>query len=210
MSSVKVKICGITNEADAVAAVEAGADALGFIFYAKSPRCVEAPLVKRILASLPPFVLTVGVFVNEDIKNIRDIIDNCGLSLAQLHGEESAEFCESLGRPVLKAIRKPSQAALLALAEYRGRACVRGFLVDAFSDKAYGGTGERADWELASQVAQAGPVVLAGGLTQDNVAEAVRTVKPYGVDVSSGVEASPGKKDRAKVRAFIHAAKLVS
>lgn len=209
MSAVKVKICGITNAADAAAAVEAGADALGFVFYAKSPRCVEAPLVKRIVAGLPPFVLPVGVFVNEEAKRVRDLMDECGLALAQLHGDETAAYCESLGRPLLKAFRLRGPASLLALAEFKGRVGVRGFVLDAFSAAAYGGTGEVTDWALAAEVARHAPVLLAGGLTANNVAEAVRTVKPYGVDVSSGVEAGPGKKDRTKIEAFIHAAKLV-
>lgn len=209
MSAVKVKICGITNAADAAAAVEAGADALGFVFYAKSPRCVEAPLVTRIVAGLPPFVLPVGVFVNEEANRVRDLMDECGLALAQLHGDETAAYCESLGRPVLKAFRLRGPVGLLGLAEFKGRAGVRGFVVDAFSEAAYGGTGEVADWTLAAEVAKHAPVLLAGGLTAENVREAVRNVAPYGVDVSSGVEASPGKKDRAKIQAFIQAAKLV-
>ncbi|TAJ22718.1 MAG: phosphoribosylanthranilate isomerase [Nitrospirae bacterium] len=210
MSTIKVKICGITNAEDAAAAVEAGADALGFVFHAKSPRCVDAGLVKRIVAGLPPFVLPVGVFVNEDMKKVRDLMDGCGLALAQLHGDETAASCESLGRPVLKAIRLRDRGSLLALAEYKGRVLVRGFVVDAFSTTAYGGTGERADWTLAAEAAKSAPILLAGGLTAENVREAVERVRPYGVDVSSGVEASPGKKDHAKVRAFIQAVKLVS
>lgn len=210
MSSVKVKICGITNADDAAAAVDAGADALGFVFYAKSPRCVDAPLVKRIVAGLPPFVLPVGVFVNEDAKKVRDLMDACGLALAQLHGDETAAYCESLGRPVLKAFRLRGPADLLSLAEFKGRAGVRGFVVDAFSSTTYGGTGEVGDWALAAEVAGHAPVLLAGGLTAENVRDAIQRVRPYGVDVSSGVEASPGKKDQAKVRAFIEAAKLVS
>ena len=209
MSSVKVKICGITNAADAATAVEAGADALGFMFYAKSPRCVEAPLVKRIVAGLPPFVLPVGVFVNEEAKKVRDIMDECGLALAQLHGDETAAYCENLGRPLLKAFTLRGPDDLLGLAEFKGRAGVRGFVVDAFSAAAYGGTGEVADWALAAEVARHAPVLLAGGLTAANVREAIEKVRPYGVDVSSGVEASPGQKDRAKLQAFIQAAKLV-
>ncbi|MBM4123834.1 MAG: phosphoribosylanthranilate isomerase [Nitrospira sp.] len=205
---MKVKICGITNAEDAAVAVEAGADALGFVFHAKSPRCLDALVVKRIVAGLPPFVLSVGVFVNEDIKRVRDLMDDCGLAVAQLHGDETAAYCEALGRPVLKALRLRDRSSLLALAEYKGRALVRGFVVDAFSMAAYGGTGEQADWALAAEVAKNAPVLLAGGLTAENVGEAVRQVKPYGVDVSSGVEAGPGKKDPAKVRAFLHAAKL--
>jgi phosphoribosylanthranilate isomerase len=206
---VSVKICGITNIEDAHAAVDAGAHALGFVFHRKSPRCVEPEAAKRVIAALPPFVLAVGVFVNEDAKRVRDIMDACGLSMAQLHGDETAAYCESLGRPVLRALRLRGPADLLAMAEYRGRAVVRGFLVDAYSDSAYGGTGHVADWTLAAEAAKAVPVVLAGGLTAGNVADAIRRVRPYGVDVSSGVEREPGKKDHAKVAAFIEAARLV-
>jgi phosphoribosylanthranilate isomerase len=207
---MKVKICGVTNEADAKAAVEAGCDAVGFVFHRASPRYVEPQVVKTIVADLPPFVVSVGVFVNEEAKVVRDVMDTCGLDLAQLHGEESAVYCEALGRPALKAIRLRDRGSLLALAEYRGRANVRGFVVDAFSDHAYGGTGQTVDWSLAKEAAQACCLLLAGGLTPENVGEAVRTVRPYGVDVSSGVERSPGQKDHEKIRSFIRAARLVS
>ncbi len=207
-SVVKVKVCGITNLEDAQAAVEAGADALGFVCYRKSPRFVDAEVIRAIVSELPPFVLPVGVFVNEEQKVVRDLLDRCGLVLAQLHGDETAAYCESLGRPVLKAIRLQSRSDFLALAEFKGRALVRGILVDVFSDAAYGGTGHRVDWNLAAEASQLGRVILAGGLTPENVGEAMKIVRPYGVDVSSGVEANPGRKDHAKVRAFIKAAKL--
>lgn len=207
---IKVKICGITNSEDARAAVEAGADALGFVLHRKSPRCVPMDVVKAIVAALPPFVLPVGVFVNEEAATVREVMDQCGLALAQLHGEETASYCETLGRPILRAIRLRGSGDLLALAEYKGRAQVRGFLVDAFSEKEYGGTGQVADWGLAAEAAKSAQILLAGGLTPENVQEAIRQVRPYGVDVSSGVEASPGKKDHAKVGAFIRAARLVS
>lgn len=206
---IKVKICGITNPQDARAAVEAGADALGFVFYRKSPRFAQPDVVKAIVAALPPLVLPVGVFVNEEAATVREIMDQCGLALAQLHGEETASYCEALGRPVLRALRLRGPGDLLALAEYKGRAQVRGFLVDAYSEE-YGGTGQVADWGLASEAAKSAKILLAGGLTPDNVREAVQRVRPYGVDVSSGVEASPGKKDHAKVRAFVQSARLVS
>lgn len=207
---IAVKICGITNDEDARVAVEAGADALGFIMYRKSPRYVDVAMVKRIIAALPPFVVPVGVFVNEEAKVVREVMDTCGFGLAQLHGDEPATYCQDLGRPVMKAIRLKDRGTFLALAEFHGRANVRGFVIDAFSDHAYGGTGQTVDWSLAAEVARSSAVLLAGGLTPENVADAVRQVRPYGVDVSSGVEASPGKKDHAKVRAFIRAAKLVS
>ncbi len=206
----KVKMCGVTNLDDAQAAVEAGADAVGFVFYRTSPRYVEPTVVKGIVASLPPFVIPVGVFVNEEAKVVRDLMDDCGLSLAQLHGDETALYCETLGRPALKAIRLRDRASLSALAEYQGRAGVRGLVIDTFSAETYGGTGQVVDWGLAAEVAKASRILLAGGLTPENVGEAIRKVRPYGVDVSSGVEASPGKKDHEKVRAFIRAVRLVS
>jgi len=210
MKPCKIKICGITNQIDALHAVDAGADALGFVFYKKSPRHVSPKVVKSIVANLPPFVLPVGVFVNEEAQVVRDIMDECGLALAQIHGDETADYCESLGRPVVRGIRLRDRNTLMAMAEYKGRARVRGFVLDAFSEAAYGGTGKTADWTLAKEAAQSFSFLLAGGLTPDNVQEAIQKVQPYGVDVSSGVEARPGKKDPAKIQAFIQAAKLVS
>lgn len=206
---MKIKICGITNTEDADIAVRAGADALGFVMYRKSPRWVEPTVARSIIAGLPPFVLAVGVFVNEDAERVRALTDECGFALAQLHGDESAMYCQNLGRPALKALRLKDRATLLVLAEFRGRANVRGVLIDAFSDQAYGGTGQPVDWTLAQEVARSTPVILAGGLNPANVADAIRMVRPYGVDVSSGVEQSPGKKDPDKVKAFIAAARLV-
>jgi phosphoribosylanthranilate isomerase len=206
----KIKICGITNLDDALAAVDAGADALGFNFCSQSPRFVKADVVRRIVAQLPPFVTAVGVFVNEDVKNVRDWMDDCGLALAQLHGDEAVAYCEWLARPVIKAIRLKDRDSLLALADYQGRARVRGFVLDAFSPMSYGGTGHVSNWELAAEAAKSVTVILAGGLTPENVTDAIRTVRPYGVDVSSGVESQPGKKDHAKLRAFINAVKLVA
>jgi phosphoribosylanthranilate isomerase len=206
---VKIKICGITNVDDAKVAVAAGADALGFVLYRKSPRFVEAAVVKRIVAELPPFVMPVGVFVNEELSLVRALMDDCGLALAQLHGDEAASYCQDLGRPVLKALRLKDRGTFLTLAEFKGRANVRGVLIDAFSNQAYGGTGQTVDWTLAQEAARSTPIVLAGGLTPANVAEAIARVHPYGVDVSSGVELSPGKKDHDKVKAFIHTARLV-
>ncbi len=210
MKRPKVKVCGITNYDDAAKAVEAGVDALGFVLYRDSPRFVQTEVVMRIVAKLPPFVVPVGVFVNEDAKVVRDLMDECGLSLAQLHGDETAAYCESLGRPALRGLRLRNQGTLLHMAEFKGRANVRGFVVDAWSEKGYGGTGEVADWELAAEAAKAADILLAGGLTPENVQEAVRQVQPYGVDVSSGVESRPGKKDHAKMLAFVQAARLVS
>ena len=207
---IKIKICGITNAEDARIAVAAGADALGFVMYRKSPRHVEPSVVRDVVAELPPFVLAVGVFVNEDLAVTRNLMDECGFALAQLHGDESASYCADLGRPVLKALRLKDREGLLALAEMRGRGNLRGILLDAYVPDGYGGTGRLADWSLAQEVSRVTPIVLAGGLTPSNVAEAIQVVRPYGVDVSSGVEERPGKKDVDKVRAFIKSVRLVS
>lgn len=206
---MKIKICGITNVEDAEVAVRAGADALGFVMYRKSPRFVEPAMARAIVAGLPPFVLPVGVFVNEEAERVRALMDECGFALAQLHGDESAQYCQNLGRLALKAIRLKDRGGFLALAEFHGRANVRGFLIDAFSDHAYGGTGKTVDWTLAQEAARSAPIILAGGLNPGNVAQAVQIVRPYGVDVSSGVEQCPGKKDPDKVKAFIQAVRLV-
>jgi phosphoribosylanthranilate isomerase len=206
----KVKICGITNAEDAAVAVEAGADALGFVFYRKSPRYIEPMLARQIIMNLPPLVIPVGVFVDEDQQVVRSLMDDCGLEIAQLHGNESAIYCKELGRTILKALRVKDRSTFLALAEYRGRAGVRGFILDAFSEQAYGGTGQVIDWQLAAEAAKAANILLAGGLTPDNVMKAIQAVQPYGVDVSSGVERAPGKKDHEKVRAFIQAVRVVS
>ena len=207
---IKVKVCGITNAEDAWAAVDAGADALGFIFYEKSPRCVVPAVAARIIAELPPLITPVGVFVNESLAAVRSIMDSCGLALAQLHGEENAAYCRELSRPAMKAVRLKDRGSLLALAEYQGRGGVRGFVLDTFSELAYGGTGQVTDWGLAAEVAKQTRILLAGGLTPGNVMDAIRTVHPYGVDVSSGVESAPGKKDHAKIRAFVEAVRVVS
>lgn len=209
-NGLKVKICGITNAEDASVAVAAGADALGFIFYEKSPRYVVPAVAARIIAGLPPLVTAVGVFVNEGLATVRSIMDTCGLALAQLHGNEDAAYCRELSRPAMKALRLKDRSSFLSLAEYQGRAGVRGFVIDTFSEVAYGGTGQVADWRLASEAAKTASILLAGGLTPDNVADAIRAVRPYGVDVSSGVESVPGRKDHEKVRAFIGAVRVVS
>jgi phosphoribosylanthranilate isomerase len=207
---MKIKICGITNTEDARVAWESGADALGFILYAQSPRYVDPQIVKAIVSGLPPFIVSVGVFVNESSKTVQNIMEKCGLTYAQLHGDETPEYCETLDRPILKALRLKDRSSFLSLAEYRGRAGVKGFVVDTFSESSYGGTGQTTNWSLAAEVAEAAPILLAGGLTPENVQEAIAQVHPYGVDVSSGVEVRPGKKDHDKVRTFIHAVQLVS
>jgi phosphoribosylanthranilate isomerase len=200
---VRVKICGITSLDDALVAVDAGADALGFVFYPQSPRAVTPKTAGDIVARLPAFVLAVGVFVNVDLAAVRQNMSDCGLQLAQLHGNESPAYCAELGRLAVKAIRVRDHRDLATMSAYH----VGAFLLDAFVPDTPGGTGTPIDWELAVDAKPFGPIILAGGLTPNNVGEAVRRVRPYGVDVSSGVELSPGKKDGAKVRAFIANAK---
>ncbi len=203
--TVRVKICGITNVRDAHRALDLGADALGFVFYPKSPRRVSPAMARKIISTLPPFVTTVGLFVNEHIDTVRNIRRESGIDLLQLHGDESPETVSALGPDVIKAIRVKDMASVTHLEVY---APVRALLLDAHSDAAYGGTGLRFDWQLAKFVE--GPMILAGGLTPDNVAEAVRLTQPYGVDVSSGVESEPGRKDPAKLKTFIDNAKGAS
>ena len=198
---VKVKVCGMTSLEDALMAVGFGADAVGFVFYRKSPRFVTEKLVKSIV--LPPFVNKVGVFVNETAERINRIADACRLDTIQLHGDESPAFCRKLRRRVVKAIRLRDAQSLELLPRYE----VDGFLLDAYAEKIPGGTGLTCDWRLAQRARKFGPVILAGGLHPGNVEDAVNQVQPYGVDVCSGVEKSPGKKDRAKVRDFILAAR---
>jgi phosphoribosylanthranilate isomerase len=202
--SVRVKICGITNLADAQAAAEAGADALGFVFYEKSPRHMTIPAVAGISKLLPPFILRVGVFVNAPKEEIVRAIGECGLGLLQFHGDEPPEFCTQFGLMSMKAFRIRDAESLKGLPKYKTDA----WLLDAYSSDTLGGTGEVFNWDLAVEAQKTGrPIFLAGGLTPGNVAEAVRKVRPFGVDVSSGVESSPGKKDHAKIRAFINAVK---
>ena len=200
---VRVKICGITNVDDALMAVEAGADALGFVFFHKSPRCVTPERGAEIIRKLPPFVQCVGLFVNETAALVNAVADQCRLDIIQLHGDESPEFCDRIGRRVVKVFRMKDVESLAKMQEYR----VAGYLLDAWSPSAYGGTGHTFDWDMARDARRHGPLILAGGLTPENVAAAVIHVKPYAVDVSSGVEAVPGKKDPAKVREFIRRAK---
>ncbi len=202
--SLKVKICGITNAVDAGVAVQVGADLVGLVFYDKSPRCVTIEAATSIVQAIPAAVLRVGLFVNPDPRQVAEAITRCGLQWLQFHGEESAEFCRQFQLPTMKAFRMRGPETLRTLRQYDTDA----WLLDAHVEGQFGGTGQTFDWGLAARAAQLGtPVFLAGGLTPDNVAEAVRTVRPYGVDVSGGVEAAPGRKDPAKVRAFITAAK---
>jgi phosphoribosylanthranilate isomerase len=203
--SSRVKICGLTNVADALVAAEAGADMIGLMFYEASPRYVTLAQAAEISRALPPFVLRVGVFVNPDEALVTRAIAECNLSLLQFHGDETSAFCTQFGLMNLKAFRIRDEASLAPLAEYQTDA----FLLDAYSQAGFGGTGEQFNWDLAVVAQKFGkPLFLAGGLTPENVAAAVKQVQPFAVDVSSGVESAPGKKDAAKVRAFIQAAKF--
>ena len=196
---VKVKICGMTQLKDAAFAVEQGADAVGFIFYNKSPRSVTMKTARDIILKLPPLVDTVGVFVNESVDRINKIANYCGLDLVQLHGEESPVFCRKIQRRVIKAFRVKDLQSIKQLEKYS----VSGYLLDTFSDNLHGGTGKIFDWNLALPAKKMGPVILAGGLTARNILQAIRQARPYGVDVCSGVEKLPGVKDPEKVRAFL-------
>ncbi|GLI39836.1 phosphoribosylanthranilate isomerase [Geobacter hydrogenophilus] len=200
---IRVKICGITSLEDALMAVEAGADALGFVFHEQSPRHVTPEEAAGIIAALPPFIQTVGLFVNRPLEFVNETAVRCRIDLVQLHGDEPPEFCDAVERRVIKAFRVQDITSLDPIRHYR----VAAHLLDAYSPTAYGGTGLTFNWDIAKSAKEFGPVILAGGLTPDNVREAVEAVMPYAVDVSGGVESSPGRKDGAKVREFIRRAK---
>jgi phosphoribosylanthranilate isomerase len=202
--SVKVKICGITNQVDAVAAAEAGADALGFMFYDQSPRHIAVVDAAKITRTLPASILRVGVFVNPPEELVFRAIGECGLNLLQFHGDESPAYCTQFGLMSMKAFRIRDSDSLITLKDYPTDA----WLLDSCSSKSLGGTGEKFNWDLAVEAKKSGKLIfLAGGLTPANVAEAIRKVRPFGVDVSSGVESTPGKKDANKIRDFISAAR---
>lgn len=201
---VKVKICGITNLDDALAAVKAGADVLGFVFYEQSKRCVSVETAAQIAKQLPPFIIRTGVFVDAEPDTVLLAVRECGLNLLQFHGNEQPEFCTGFGLMSMKAFRIRGPESLEQLQNYPTDA----WLLDAYTPGQLGGSGERFDWEIASRAQTLGrPVFLAGGLTPGNVELAIKQARPYGVDVSTGVESSPGKKDREKVAAFIQAAR---
>jgi phosphoribosylanthranilate isomerase len=199
---VKVKICGITNIEDALAAIECGADALGFVF-APSPRQMTAAAVKDIVSNLPPSVCKVGVFVNAELEQVRETMTTCNLDVAQLHGDEDPDCCAALFPKVIKVFTAASLPPPEALARYR----VAAFMLDLEKNAGARDAERRRLWQLAREVGRNHPVILAGGLTPETVQEAIETARPCAVDVSSGVEARPGKKDREKLRAFIVAAK---
>ncbi|MGD8314154.1 MAG: phosphoribosylanthranilate isomerase [Syntrophobacterales bacterium] len=201
--TVRIKICGITNKEDALAAAHLGADALGFVF-AASPRKVSAESAREIIKALPPFVKTVGVFVDEDPERVSSIAALCGLDILQLHGSESVDYCSSFDRRVIKAVRMQSRDELKKLSKYVD--VVDGLLLDTYVPNKSGGTGITFDWQLAVEARRYGRIILAGGLNPENVAAAIKMVKPYAVDASSGLERSPGVKNHEKMAQFIRKA----
>ena len=202
MSVVRSKICGITRIEDALIAAEAGADAIGLVFYAKSPRAVSIQQARDIVAALPAFVTTVGLFVNASREELSEILAGVALDLLQFHGDETPAECESYQRPYIKALRvKPGDDIAQLAAPY---AKARGILLDTYVPGIPGGTGAAFDWSLVPRDLPQ-PVILAGGLSADNVQAAIEKVRPYAVDVSGGVEADKGIKDAAKIRAFMQA-----
>ena len=196
----KVKICGITNISDALAAVEAGADALGFMFYEPSPRYISPEVAGAVIRELPPLIACVGVFVNATAEEVKRTQVTAGIDTFQFHGDESPEFCEGFGSRTIKAFRVRDESCLTEMSRFE----VGAWLLDAFVPGQLGGTGATFNWNLATKAKASGrPMILAGGLTVDNVARAVLEVSPYGLDVSSGVERAPGKKDSQKMREFV-------
>jgi len=204
VNQVRIKICGVTRLEDALAAARLGADALGFNFWPGSKRHLTAAAARRIISRLPPFVTPVGVFVNQAEGELRAIAAESGIQVFQLHGDEPPELCSRLPLPVVKAIPVDQVRTLSKLLSYE----VQAFLLDTPS-RGYGGSGEPFDWSLAEGVSEVAPVILAGGLTPENVADAVRAVRPWAVDVASGVESSPGVKDPERMSRFITAVREV-
>lgn len=201
---VKVKICGITNLEDALAAANYGADALGFVFYKGSPRYISPEAAREIIRQLPPLITTVGVFVDETPERIEEILRHVPIDVAQLHGHEPPELC-ILSRRVIKAIRVKELSDLEPLKKYR----VSAYLLDTYTPESLGGTGQIFNWDIAVAAKEFGKVILAGGLNPENIERAIRWVRPYGVDVSSGVEEEKGKKDLKRMRLFIERAKAL-
>ncbi len=197
---VWIKICGITNEEDGLAAARLGADALGFVF-APSPRRISPEKARQIIKALPPLVQTVGVFVDEDLGEVSSVAEMCGLDILQFHGSESADYCDSFDQRVIKAIRLRNRQDLKSLAEYDG--VVHALLLDTYLPDKLGGTGMTFNWQWALEAGKYRRIILAGGLNPENVAAAISIVKPYGVDASSGLEQSPGVKDHEKMAQFI-------
>lgn len=202
----RVKICGITRLEDALTAIEAGADALGFVFYDRSPRAISVEQAAKIISQLPPFVTTTGLFVNAAEADVAEVIGKAKIDLLQFHGDETPEFCSAFPRPYIKALRmRPELDLVQSVSYYTG---ARAVLLDAYRPGVPGGTGEVFDWaRIPASIAP--QIILAGGLSADNVAAAVTQVRPYAVDVSGGVEVTKGVKDAAKIRQFIDEVKRV-
>ena len=197
---VKVKICGVTNISDAYSAAECGVDALGFIFYPKSQRYIQPEKAKEMIQRLPCEVIQTGVFVNQEIQEVKEIAKFCDLSLIQLHGDESPQYCSQFPiSSLIKAVSLRTEEDLLSLKNYP----VGAVLVDAYEPGCYGGTGRISNWRLAIKVKETHPLILAGGLNTENIREAIETVRPQAVDINSGVEISPGKKDHNKMGKII-------
>jgi len=193
---MQVKICGITNEADALFAAQCGAAAIGFIFYAASPRYIEPGAAQKIIRNLPQGLIKVGVFVNESQDIVKRIIESCGLDMIQLHGDEPPEYCRNFPvYQVIKAVELKNETDLRLAQSYNTAA----ILVDSRHAGLYGGTGRRANWELALRLQLKKPLILSGGLNEENITEAIEKVRPTALDINSGVEISPGKKDHTKI-----------
>ena len=197
---MEIKICGITNMEDAVMAFAYGADALGFIFYEKSPRYVSPETAMRIIRNLPDDISKVGVFVNHDINAVREIYEFCGLDMIQLHGDESPAYCREFSQSILIKAISPRNEEDLGIVKRYG---VKAVIIDARESGLYGGTGKKSNWELAAKLKEMHLLVLSGGLNAGNILEGIRTVSPQAVDVNSGVELSPGKKDPKQVQSMI-------
>ncbi|MDD5614194.1 MAG: phosphoribosylanthranilate isomerase [Candidatus Omnitrophica bacterium] len=199
----RVKFCGITNRADALAAARLGIHALGFVFIENTPRYVDPDKAKEIISELSPFVMRVGVFANQDIKTIESTAKTCSLDIIQLHGDEDNAICNKITKKyrVIKALRVKNDSVLDSIAKYRG---VNAILLDAYSEKKLGGTATSFDWQIAKQARRFGlPIILSGGLNIDNIKSAIEQVNPYAVDVSSGIERSPGIKDHELMAQFL-------
>jgi len=198
---VRFKICGITNLDDALASINAGAYALGFIFVKSSPRYISPENAKEIICSIPPFIQTVGVFMNEDASRIEEVVKFCGLDMIQLHGDEDPAFCRRFMPRSIKAIRVKDKESISLIKSYKG--CVRAILLDTYKKEKAGGTGESFDWDLALEAKQFGiPIILSGGIGPENVRQAVSLVKPYALDINSKVETHPGKKSAILIERF--------
>ena len=208
---MRVKICGITNLEDALLSVDAGADALGFIFYKGSPRCINPDEARAIVSTLPPFLTIVGVFVDEEIERVIDVAEYVGLTAIQLHGNESPEYCSRLSRRIIKTLKVPESGSIedlfRSISDYHN---ISAILLDTYIRGKEGGTGRVFDWDIAIEAKRYGRIILAGGLTPENVADAIERVKPYGVDVCSGVESEVGRKSPQRLRDFINRAKALS